>query len=148
MIDIRAEEGLTVPEQSCTWIESAVGTALRHIGCAGSVSVLLTSEAEIRRLNREFRSIDRVTDVLSFPAWEGEAIAAPPDGYLGDIAICTARAAEQAEAYGHSLAREMAFLAVHGSLHLMGYDHMNEADEREMRAQQTEIMKEMGLQIK
>lgn len=147
MIDISAEEGLAVPAQACDWIGRAVEAALAHIGRTGSVGVLLASEREIRRLNREFRGIDRVTDVLSFPAWEGERIAAPPDGYLGDLAICTARAAEQAETYGHSLERELAFLAVHGALHLMGYDHMTGPEELEMRARQSEIMEKMGLKI-
>ena len=149
MTDVSVEAGLTgVPEQAVQWIERAVAAALRHLGRRGNVGVLLTSEAEIRRLNRDYRQVDSVTDVLSFPAWEGEAIAASPDGYLGDLAICTARAAQQAETFGHSIERELAFLTVHGTLHLLGYDHIRPDDERQMRALQTEILKEMGLQIK
>lgn len=149
MTDVSVEAGLTgVPEQAVQWIERAVAAALRHLGRRGNVGVLLTSEAEIRRLNRDYRQVDSVTDVLSFPAWEGEAIAAPPDGYLGDLAICTARAAQQAETFGHSIERELAFLTVHGTLHLLGYDHIRPDDERQMRALQTGILKEMGLQIK
>ena len=72
-------------------------------------------------------------------------IACPPDGYLGDIAICLERAEEQAEEYGHSLERELAFLAVHGSLHLLGYDHMKPQDEQTMFAKQTEILNAMGI---
>ena len=83
-------------------------------------------------------------DVLSFPALEGELLLAPP-GYLGDIAICYARAVEQAKEYGHSLERELAFLAVHGALHLMGYDHMTPDEENEMVRRQEEILNKMGV---
>jgi probable rRNA maturation factor len=86
-----------------------------------------------------------VTDVLTFPAWEGDALLCPPDGYLGDIAICYERAVEQAEEYGHSLERELAFLAVHGALHLLEYDHMEPADEQRMMQKQEEILHTMGL---
>jgi len=147
MIDISIDPAITAAASACVLIESAVDTALAYMQRTGSVGVLLTSEEEIQRLNREFRNTDRVTDVLSFPAWEGESIVVPPDGYLGDIAICMQRAAEQAELYGHSLDRELAFLAVHGSLHLMGYDHMVEAEELEMRGYQTAIMEKMGLKV-
>ncbi len=147
MIDLVIDETVQADAAACALIERAVKTALAHRNNTGSVGVLLTSEQEIQRLNREFRNIDRVTDVLSFPAWEGEQIAVPPDGYLGDIAICMARAAEQAQTYGHSIEREMAFLAVHGTLHLLGFDHMNEDEERLMRGQQKEIMEEMGLTV-
>lgn len=147
MTDVCVEEGLAVSPEACELIRLAVETALAHMGHVGSVCVQLVSEAEIRRLNAGFRGIDRVTDVLSFPALEGEAIAAPPDGCLGDIAVCMARAAEQAETYGHPLERELAFLAVHGTLHLLGLDHMTAAQEAHMRACQRQIMKEMGLEI-
>ena len=85
-----------------------------------------------------------MTDVLTFPAWEGDAILCPPDGYLGDIAICFERAKEQAEEYGHSLERELAFLSVHGALHLLGYDHMQPEDEKKMFSKQDEILNELG----
>ena len=139
--------GAAATEEETELIRSAVQNTLRSEGRGGDVTVLLTTEEEIRSLNARFRSIDRVTDVLTFPAWEGEALIAPPDGYLGDIAICMKRAAEQAEVYGHPLARELAFLAVHGGLHLLGYDHMQEDEERIMRQKQTEILKEMGLAV-
>jgi len=104
----------------------------------------VTDAEEIQRLNAGYRNIDRVTDVLTFPAWEGDAILCPPDGYLGDIAICFERAHEQALEYGHSLERELAFLAVHGALHLLGYDHMQPDDEKAMLARQDEILNELG----
>lgn len=127
-------------------IVRAMETAFRREGGSGDVCVLLVTAEEIRRLNREFRHIDRVTDVLTFPAWEGGEQIAPGDGYLGDVAICVQRAAEQAAAYGHTAEREMAFLAVHGALHLLGFDHMQPADEEIMTQKQREILNEMGIQ--
>lgn len=146
MIEL-VEYGVEVPSDKSSLITDAVMAVLTHEKRSGNVTVLLTTEEEIRSLNARFREIDRVTDVLTFPAWEGEALLTPPDGYLGDIAICVRRAEEQAEEYGHSLERELAFLAVHGGLHLLGYDHMVPEDELVMRAKQTEILQQMGLQV-
>lgn len=126
-------------------IRLAMGTTLNETGAHGNVTVMVTDAESIRTLNRTYRGIDRVTDVLTFPAWEGDAILCPPDGYLGDVAICMPRAVEQAEAFGHSLRRELAFLTVHGALHLSGYDHMTPEDERAMFAKQEEILTGMGI---
>ncbi len=143
MIDVQTE--LTnLPEGAEELIRRAAQAALDRGGAKGGVCVLVTDAEEIQRLNAGFRNIDRVTDVLSFPAWEGEAILCPPDGYLGDIAICLERAEEQAEEYGHPLTRELAFLSVHGALHLMGYDHMTKEDEAAMAAMQEEILNDLG----
>lgn len=144
MIEV-TEYGVRAEEESRRLIRRAVAAALSRAGGAGQVTVMLTTAEEIQRLNRDFRNVDAVTDVLTFPAWEGEAILAPPDGYLGDIAICVERAAEQADSYGHALDRELAFLAVHGALHLMGYDHIQADEEARMRGMQREILNEMGL---
>ena len=138
-------EGVSADEAIERLLQSTVEGALLRERRTGDVTVLVTTEERIRALNDSFRHKDAVTDVLTFPAWEGEALTAPPDGYLGDIAICLARAREQAEAYGHSLMRELAFLAVHGTLHLLGYDHMEAGEEREMFARQDEILTEMGI---
>lgn len=146
MIEL-VEYGVEVLEDKSSLICDAVEAVLSHESRSGNVTVLLTTEEEIQSLNARFRNIDRVTDVLTFPAWEGEALLTPPDGYLGDIAICVRRAEEQAEEYGHSLERELAFLAVHGGLHLLGYDHMIPEDEIVMRSKQTEILKRMGLEV-
>ena len=144
MIDVQTELS-DLPAASMELIRRAVEAALKSERAAGDVCVLVTDAEEIQGLNASYRNIDRVTDVLTFPAWEGDAIACPPDGYLGDIAICLERAEEQAEEYGHSLERELAFLAVHGSLHLLGYDHMKPQDEQTMFAKQTEILNAMGI---
>lgn len=144
MIEISEEVGALEPD-AAQLIRSAVETALDLEARTGDVCVLLTTKNRIQELNRSFRQTDRVTDVLTFPAWEGDAIVAPPDGYLGDIAICVDRAKEQAAEYGHSIAREYAFLAVHGALHLLGYDHMQPEDETLMRRKQQEILNRMGV---
>ena len=143
MIDIQTELEC-LPETAGALIRRAVETALSKSGATGDVCVLITDAEEIQRLNGSYRNIDRVTDVLTFPAWEGDAILCPPDGYLGDIAICFERAEEQALEYGHSLERELAFLSVHGALHILGYDHMTPEDEAIMMGKQDEILIEMG----
>ena len=119
------------------------------------ISVVLTYNDEIRTLNNMHRSIDRATDVLSFPMFEydenGEIIEdyaefnEMGDILLGDIVISLERADEQAKEYGHSFEREVGFLTVHSMLHLLGYDHMTPEDEEEMFGYQTEILNEIGL---
>ena len=143
MIDIQTELEC-LPETAGALIRRAMETALSKSGATGDVCVLITDAEEIQRLNGSYRNIDRVTDVLTFPAWEGDVILCPPDGYLGDIAICFERAEEQALEYGHSLERELAFLSVHGALHILGYDHMTPEDEAIMMGKQDEILIEMG----
>lgn len=110
-----------------------------------SVNITVVSEDEIQRINREFRDTDRVTDVLSFPAWDGSEYDLT-DGFLGDIAICLKRAEDQAAEYGHSLKRELAFLTVHGMLHIIGYDHIDPQDEKIMFARQDEILTQLGIE--
>jgi probable rRNA maturation factor len=118
------------------------------------VSVTFTDNDGIQELNRKFRQIDKPTDVLSFPLFdfEGECEEPPIDemiSNLGDIVISLERAAAQAEEFGHSFKREVAFLTVHSMLHLLGYDHeKSEEEDKEMRAKQTEIMRIMGLEVK
>jgi len=100
------------------------------------VSVTLVCDDEIRELNREYRGIDKSTDVLSFEMG-GEL--------LGDIIISLPTAIRQAEEYNHSAEREIAFLTVHGLLHLLGYDHMNKKDEKVMLEKQEEILNKLGI---
>lgn len=111
------------------------------------VAVSFVSADEIREINRDYRHKDSVTDVISFAMEEGEEDFEDPTDLrvLGDIIICTDRAKEQAEEYGHSYERELGFLALHGLLHLLGYDHMNEADEKKMFGRQDEILTAYGL---
>ncbi len=127
----------------------AVKAALEYemVGFIPEVSVTFTDNEGIRELNAAHRNIDRATDVLSFPLFEKEELADASDGdALGDIVISLERAREQANEYGHSFEREVAFLTVHSMLHLLGYDHeISEADEKEMFFKQEEILKTIGL---
>ncbi len=143
MIDVFSDT-VALSEEERTGIVRAAEAALLSEGRDGDLTILIDTPERIQTLNRDFRHVDRVTDVLTFPAWEGE-IPLSADGYLGDIMICYERAKEQAEEYGHSLLRELSFLAVHGVLHLLGYDHLTEADERVMREKQTQILDGIGV---
>ena len=110
------------------------------------VSVTFTDDAGIRDMNRDFRGIDRATDVLSFPLGEFQELLEVRSVPLGDIVISLETAARQAEEFGHSFEREVAFLCVHSVLHLLGYDHVaSEEEELEMRRRQREILEKMGL---
>jgi probable rRNA maturation factor len=136
-------------------IERAVAAALAAEGVAGAieVSVLVTDDATLHQLNRDYRNVDAPTDVLSFADDEESdstttAFVRPPDAprYLGDLAISYERVIAQADEYGHSRARELAFLTVHGMLHLLGYDHeRGAADQAAMRAREEVIMQQLGL---
>ncbi len=134
------------------------------------LELLFVSKEEIRSLNARERGVDAVTDVLSFPAdgfRAGEPILAaehadcvePVMGmrkgewvrkgahlYLGSVVICTERAKEQAEEYGHSYERELCYLAVHGVLHCLGYDHETEEERRAMREKEESVMRKLGLE--
>lgn len=104
------------------------------------MSLILVDASEIHRMNKEYRGLDRPTDVISFEEDDEE-----DDTYLGDIFICIDKVYEQALAYGHSKEREFAFLLVHGILHLSGYDHIQKEDEIIMFAKQDEILNNLGL---
>ena len=122
-----------------------------------SAELLLVSEEEIRELNARERGVDSVTDVLSFPSMDGikgQPILAEEHGeeldedgnvFLGSIVICEKRAREQAQEYGHSFERELWYLAVHGILHCLGYDHMTEEEKREMREKEESVMQKLDL---
>ena len=135
-------------------IRRAVIAALEYEGFDNDteISLTLTDNVGIRALNKEFRDIDKPTDVLSFPLTDYEGTDLPIDDHeisLGDIVISLERAAEQANEFGHSFEREVAFLTVHSMLHLLGYDHVNSDEEdAEMRRRQREILESMGLQVK
>lgn len=135
-------------------LERAVAAALAAEGVAGPVelSVLISDDAELHELNRAYRGVDAPTDVLSFgddtSDDDGPAFVRPPDAprYLGDLAISYERAVAQAAEYGHSHERELAYLAVHGVLHLLGYDHeRGQEDAAAMRAREEAVMTQIGL---
>ena len=119
--------------------------------------IVFVDEKEIQDLNRETRGLDKVTDVLSYPTLDGikgKALSKKDypydldeDGNLcvGSIAVCVKRAKELAEEYGHSYARELHYLIVHGVLHCLGYDHMVDEDKAEMRANEEKILQKLGI---
>lgn len=107
-------------------------------------SVIFVDSEEIRRINREYRGIDKITDVISFALEDSKDLPGKVR-VLGDIYICIPRMIEQSEAYGHSVKRELSFLTVHGLLHLLGYDHMKKEDEKKMFARQEKILNEAGI---
>lgn len=143
-------------------IKKLLQSALKYLGQPVndiSMSLAFVSPEEIKQLNKQYRNIDEVTDVLSFPAVDNPerkvldigAFALdslyPETGELniGDVIICLDRAKEQAEEYGHSLKRELCFLSLHGLLHLLGYDHIDPQDEQQMTALQDEILAKMRI---
>ena len=121
--------------------------------------IRVTDDETIRRINREYRGIDRATDVLSFPSTSckpAKTLGHCPEKlrremdetgacFLGDVILSLPRAREQAEEYGHSLKREMTYLIVHALFHLMGYDHMQEDDKRRMRAMEEKALERAGV---
>lgn len=115
--------------------------ALRYEDAEGEICIELTDDDTIHSYNRDYRGVDRPTDVLSFPSFEGEELICTPDMHLGDIMISVDTAKRQAEELGHSAEREMTFLAIHGTLHVLGYDHMRPEDEEIMTEKQREILK-------
>jgi len=115
---------------------------------ATEVSVVFVDDAHIQELNRDYRGKDTPTDVLSFALNEGdelEIMGAPDEYMLGDIVISLETAQRQAEEFGHSVQREVAYLAVHGMLHLIGYDHETEEERQEMRRQEEQILAMLGI---
>jgi len=112
------------------------------------VSLVLVNDEYIHGLNREYRNKDCPTDVLSFALNEGEepvVIDGPEEVLLGDIIISVETAMRQAMEYGHSLERELAYLTVHGILHLLGYDHMIEEEKQEMRREEEHVLSLLGI---
>ncbi len=104
-------------------------------------NIILVDEQEIQNLNRTYRKIDKTTDVISFALEDNSEFKNPMIRVLGDIYICIPIAYKQAEEYGHSRIREISFLATHGILHLLGYDHMKEEEEKIMFNLQEELLK-------
>ncbi|WP_182187731.1 rRNA maturation RNase YbeY [Pectinatus frisingensis] len=112
------------------------------------VSITLTNNENIHKLNKQYRGIDRPTDVLSFALNEGDEPkieGGPKVNVLGDIIISVEKGTEQAQEYGHTFRREIAFLTTHGMLHLLGYDHIKEEDRSKMRHEEEIIMEKLGI---
>ncbi len=141
-------------------IKKALETALNTLGQHSEqleMAISFVDDATIKTLNLQKRNVDGITDVLSFPAIEASRSVIdlsnfpldvnPEDGrlFLGDVVICTKRAKQQAEEYCHSVKREVCFLATHGLLHLLGYDHVEPNDEEQMVTLQKQILEKAGI---
>lgn len=127
-------------------LESVIKTVFETEGLslAYEVSITFVGKDEIHQLNKEFRKVDRPTDVLSFPM-DTDFMVEGMDAMLGDIVICMDVAKEQAADFGHSLDREIMYLTCHSTLHLLGYDHMTDDEKKEMRTREKEVMKILGV---
>lgn len=113
----------------------------RSLSC--EISLSFVDNEEIKELNRQYRNVDRETDVLSFPIEEEEFSVPMP--LLGDIIISAEKALEQSILYGHSLSREISYLTAHSMFHLLGYDHMEEYEKKIMRDKEKEVMRRLKI---
>lgn len=147
IVDIRYEDDSLRNEQNEAVIRRVCDEVGRVYGPEEpwEMSVLLCDNKRIHELNREYRHIDRPTDVLSFALNEGDEVNGEAESQLlGDLVISLERTAEQAKEYGHPFERELAYLTVHGCLHILGYDHMTEEDKKEMRTEEEFILGNLG----
>lgn len=158
-IEYEADRQLDIPYEEI--ISSVIEEACNYVDCPYEVcvNVLITDNEEIHAINKEHRDVDRPTDVLSFPMlWYDEPgvfddnnitddCFDPDSGelILGDIVLSVDKIYEQAESYGHSTKRELAFLVAHSMLHLFGYDHMEEDEREVMECKQREILDNLGI---
>jgi probable rRNA maturation factor len=149
-IELSREPGL-----AAKWDEARIRALVRSIVARelpeiqhATISLHLVGDETIRALNAEHRGQDVHTDVLSFPLHDpnGMRFVLPPDqpAHLGDVVVSQPRAAEQASDFGHSLDREIGYLVAHGVLHVLGYDHQEEADRRRMRQKEEEALRPLG----
>lgn len=146
---IYLEEGQVMEECLLKKMEEAAGVLFEQEGIDGEraeISLTLVSLEEIRELNRDYRDVDRETDVLSFPQFECvEDMPEFGELCLGDVVICLDKVEEQAKEFGHSFERELIYLFVHSLLHLLGYDHMEEDEKQEMRKREEQVMTAIDL---
>ena len=148
-----AQKAVKITPEIKDLLRKAIKTALEYenFGRDAEVSVSFVTNDEIHELNRNYRGVDRTTDVLSFPMLDGDADDGDVDidsdsVVLGDIIISAETAVDQATAYGHSVERELSFLAVHSTLHLLGYDHeRSEEEEKDMFERQEKILIAAGI---
>lgn len=154
MIEVQIAEPIQAAEtaalQDPAYLETAAQAALQAGGAPpdAGLTLLVTGDAQIRQLNRDFLGFDEPTDVLAFPS--GESGLDPDTGghYLGDVIVSYPRALAQAEAGGHPVQDELQLLVVHGVLHLNGYDHAREEDKARMWAIQAEVLGRLGVSLR
>jgi probable rRNA maturation factor len=147
IVDFSVEEGVAASwdEPRITSLIASIVDRERSTATEHEISVHLVGDATIRELNAEHRQIDTVTDVLSFPLAEPGFVL--PEGepvHLGDVVISYPRAVAQANEYGHSVEREVAYLVAHGVLHVLGYDHEERSERERMRHKEEEALQPLG----
>ena len=129
-----------------SFLPSVIDSTLKHENAEGSIfSIIFVGDEEIHEINRDYRGVDRVTDVISFAFEDDGEKLYNGIRVLGDIYICIPQMQRQAKEYGHSEKRELSFLTVHGLLHLLGYDHMTKEDEKVMFGLQEMILDEQDI---
>lgn len=140
---------VAIADALLTAVQTAVEATLRHQDAPANatLSILFTDDAQLQTLNNSYRGINKPTDVLSFPAPEMPADL-PLDPYLGDIAISVPTAERQAHDGGHSLQDELQLLSVHGTLHLLGYDHEEEDEQDAMWQVQNALLQQLGATVR
>lgn len=138
------QDDIKITDEIKNLIEKSIAAVLKveNLDENVEVSVSFVGDEEIRNLNRDYRGVDKSTDVLSFPMDDEFIIVSR---ILGDVIINTRRVMEQAEELGHSNERELSYLTVHSILHLLGYDHMEDEDKKEMREREKLAMKELSI---
>ena len=146
------QDKVTFSDETAEVLERVADRALylARVSLEAEVSLVLVDDQEIKRLNLEYRGIDAPTDVLSFAMLETgeeepEILGVEPGLLLGDVVISLETAVRQAEEYGHTLEREICFLAVHGILHLLGYDHQHAEETKVMRQAEETVLADLGL---
>lgn len=149
-MNIYLEEGQILEEALLKKMEEAAEFLFEKEGVdvqRAEVSLTLVEPEEIKEINAEYRNVDSVTDVLSFPQYECvEDMPEEGELMLGDVVICVERAKEQAEDFGHSYEREFVYLFVHSLLHLLGYDHMEDDEKAVMREKEEMVMSHINLE--
>ena len=148
VIEIKNLQSEPLPENTAKFVKKACRTVLKNEGFLSDaeISVSFVTQEQIRALNRDYRNIDSVTDVLSFPLNENGYDINPQNGcaMLGDVIICVTRAKQQACELKHSLLHEITFLTVHSVLHLLGFDHIKNEDAQIMIPKQVKAMDLIG----
>lgn len=145
-IEITIQEETAVPNGTRDAIHKASTALFEYLQVSrAELTILLADDQKVQELNHQFRGEDKATDVLSFPSGDDLALDGLDIPYLGDIAVAVPVAGKQAAASGHDLVEELQLLAIHGILHLLGYDHLVESEKQEMWRLQQAVLERIGL---
>ncbi|OGO29956.1 MAG: rRNA maturation RNase YbeY [Chloroflexi bacterium RBG_16_54_11] len=147
MINLQVKRAVRLPVEKSLLLNAAQSVLeAENTSPRAGLSIVIGNDTLLKQLNHTYRNIDAPTDVLSFPS--GETDPDTHSTYIGDVIISLPRAQDQALAGGHSLADELQLLVVHGTLHLLGYDHLKRADKKKMQAAQDIILTQLGVKLK